>query len=83
MELELHDRRRRVEIPGNLSFSPGKAAGQIEAEGASIGPKVHARRRVSEEVSSMTPNSKAKVRWIRLRGQSHMRDKSTIKDCPS
>jgi len=35
-------RVRRVEIQGNLTFSPSKKAGQIEAGGASIGHKVHA-----------------------------------------
>jgi len=40
--LELHDTRRGVEIQGNLTFSPGKMAGQIQARGASIGHKVHA-----------------------------------------
>ena len=79
-ELELHDTRRRVEIQGNLTFSPGRTAGQIEAGGASIGHKVHARRMVSGGVSGVRPNSKAKVRWTRHRGQSHMRGKSTIQD---
>ena len=74
---------RRVEIQGNLTFSPSKKAGQIEAGGASIGHKVHARRMVSEGVSGVRPNSKAKVWWTRRRGQSHMRAKSTIKDCAS
>jgi len=78
MELELHDKRRRVEIQGNLTFSPGKTAGQIEPGGASIGHKVHARRMVSEGVSGVRPNSKPEVRWIRYRGQPHMRAKSTI-----
>jgi len=73
-------RVRRVEIQGNLTFSPSKKAGQIEAGGASIGHKVHARRRVSEGVSGVRLNSKAKVRWTRRRGQSQMRVKSTIKD---
>ena len=40
--LELHDRRRRVEIEGNLTFFPGKTAKQIEAGGATIVYKVHA-----------------------------------------
>jgi len=35
-------RVRRVEIQGNLTFSPSKKAGQTEAGGASIGHKVHA-----------------------------------------
>ena len=35
-------RVRRVEIQGNLSLSPNKKAGQIEAGSASIGHKVHA-----------------------------------------
>jgi len=41
-EHELQDKRRSVEIQGNLTFSPGKTAGQIEAGGVSIGHKVHA-----------------------------------------
>jgi len=72
--------RRRVEILGNLTFSPGKTAGQIEAAGASIGHKVDARRMVFEGVSGVRPNSQAKLRWTDCRGQSHMRGKSTIKD---
>jgi len=78
-EVELHDTRRRVEIQGNVTFSPGKTVGQIEAGGASIRHKVHARRMVSERVSGVRPNSKAEVRWIRHRGQPHMRAQSTIK----
>jgi len=42
MGLELHHRRSGVEIQGNLTFSPGKMVGQIEAWGASIVHKVHA-----------------------------------------
>jgi len=80
MELELHDTGRRVEIQGNLTFSAGKMAGQIEAGGASIGHKVHARRMLSEGVSGVRPNSKGKVRWTCHRGQSHMRARSRIKD---
>jgi len=76
-------RVRRVEIQGNLTFSPSKEAGQIEAAGASIGHKVHARRMVSEGVSGVRPNLKAEVRWTRRRGQSQMRAKLTIKDRPS
>jgi len=76
-------RVRRVEIQGNLTFSPSKKAGQIAAGGASIGHKVHARRMVPERVAAVRPNSKAEVRWTRRRGQSHMRAKSTIKDCAS
>jgi len=71
---------RRVEIQGNLTFPPSKKAGQIEAGGASIGHKVYARQMVSEGVSGVRPNSKAEVLWTRRRGQSRMRDKSTIKD---
>jgi len=78
--LELHDTGRRVEIQGNLTFSPGKTAGQIEAGGASIVHKVHARQMVSEGVSVVSPKSKTKVWWIGRRGQSHMRDKPAIKD---
>jgi len=48
---------RRVEIQGNLTFSPSKKAGQIEAGGASIGHKVP-RRMVSEGVVGIGPNSK-------------------------
>jgi len=40
--LELHDTQRGVELQGNLTFSPGKIAGEIEAGGASIVHKVHA-----------------------------------------
>jgi len=43
-------RVRRVEIQGNWTFPPSKKAGQIEAGGATIGHKVHARRMVSVEV---------------------------------
>jgi len=74
---------RRVESQGNLTFSPSKKAGQIEAGGASIGHKVHAGRMVSEGVAGVRPNSKAEVQWTRRRGQAHMRAKSTIKDCAS
>jgi len=73
-------RVRRVEIQGNLTFPPSKKAGQIEAGGASIGHKVHARRMVSEGVSGVRPNSKVEVRWTRHSGQSHTRAKTTIKD---
>ena len=73
-------RVRRVEIQGNLTFSPSKKADQIEAGGASIGHKVHGRRMVSEGVAGVRPNSKAEVRWTRRSGQSHMRAKSKIKD---
>jgi len=81
--LSCKTRVRRVEIQGNQTFPPSKKAGQIEARGASIGHKVHARRMVSEGVACVRPNSKAEVRWTRRRGQSHMRAKSTIKDCAS
>jgi len=78
-------RVRRVEIQGNLTFPPSKRARQIEAGGASIGHKVHARRMVSdsEGVLGVRPNSKAEVRWTRHRGLSHMRAKTTIKDSES
>jgi len=66
-------------MQGNLTFSPGKTAGQIEAGGLSFRHKVHARRMVSEGVSGGRPNSKGEVRWIRHRGQPHMRAKSIIK----
>jgi len=79
-ELELHDMGKRVEIQGNLAFSAGKTAGQTEAGGAAIGHKVHPRRMLSEGVSGVRLNSKAKVRWTHHRGQSHMKAKSRIKD---
>jgi len=80
MELELHYTRRRVEIQGDLTFSPGGAARRVGAGGAFIGHKVYARQMVCDGVSRVRPNSKAKVRWTRHRGQSYMKAKSTIND---
>jgi len=40
--------------------------------------KAHPGQMVSEGVSGVRQNSKAKVQWTPCRGQPHMRDKLTI-----